>query len=49
MSPDDAGSDVSNNGQVGNLGLSPNEQANLISFLRALTDGFTQPNPVEGE
>jgi len=49
VSPADAGTDVSNNGQVGNLGLTPGEEADLVNFLRALTDGFTRPNPVEVE
>jgi cytochrome c peroxidase len=47
--PDDAGQDVSNNGQVGNLGLSANEQSDLIAFLKTLTDGFTVPNPADAE
>ena len=46
VSPANAGADVSNNGQVGNLGLTPDEEANLVSFLQALTDGFTRPNLV---
>ncbi len=34
------------NGQVGNLQLSPQEEADLVSFLKTLTDGYTAPNPV---
>jgi hypothetical protein len=31
---------------VGNLGLTASEQADLVNFLKILTDGFTKPNPV---
>jgi cytochrome c peroxidase len=34
------------NGQVGNLGLTASEEADLVNFLKILTDGFTAPNPV---
>jgi cytochrome c peroxidase len=34
------------NGQVGNLGLSASQEADLVNFLMILTDGFTAPNPV---
>jgi cytochrome c peroxidase len=34
------------NGQVGNLGLSASQEADLVNFLTILTDGFTAPNPV---
>jgi cytochrome c peroxidase len=34
------------NGQVGNLQLTPQQEADLVAFLAALSDGFTAPNPV---
>jgi cytochrome c peroxidase len=34
------------NGQVGNLGLTASEEADLVNFLKILTDGYTAPNPV---
>jgi cytochrome c peroxidase len=34
------------NGQVGNLGLSASQEADLVNFLKILSDGFTAPNPV---
>jgi cytochrome c peroxidase len=46
VSPADAGADVENNGQVGNLGLRPREEADVVNFLKTLTDGYTRPNPV---
>ena len=49
VSPDDATAAVASNGQVGNLGLTPREEADLVNFLRTLTDGFTRPNPVGDE
>jgi cytochrome c peroxidase len=36
------------NGQVGNLGLTPQQETDVVNFLRILTDGFTRPNPVGG-
>jgi cytochrome c peroxidase len=36
------------NGQVGNLGLTASQEADLVAFLDALSDGYTQPNPVGG-
>jgi cytochrome c peroxidase len=33
-------------GQVGNLGLTDSEENDLVAFLRILTDGFTDPNPI---
>jgi cytochrome c peroxidase len=41
----DAGA-VANNGQVGNLQLTPQEEADLVSFLKTLTDGYMRPNAV---
>jgi cytochrome c peroxidase len=34
------------NGQVGNLQLTASQQADLVNFLKILTDGYTKPNPV---
>ena len=36
---------IVNNGQVGNLQLTPQEEADLVSFLKTLSDGYTRPNP----
>jgi cytochrome c peroxidase len=36
------------NGQVGNLGLTPSQEADLVNFLMILSDGYTNPNPVGG-
>jgi hypothetical protein len=32
--------------RVGNLGLTPSEEADLVNFLKILTDGYTKPDPV---
>ena len=37
---------VATNGQVGNLGLTASQEADLVNFLKILTDGYTKPNPV---
>jgi cytochrome c peroxidase len=37
---------VAANGQVGNLQLTPQEETDLVNFLKTLTDGYTRPNPV---
>jgi cytochrome c peroxidase len=34
------------NGQVGNLQLSATQEADVVNFLKILSDGFTAPNPV---
>ena len=34
------------NGQVGNLQLSPQDEADLVKFLKILSDGYTKPHPV---
>jgi cytochrome c peroxidase len=34
------------NGQVGNLGLTASQEADVVNFLSILSDGFTAPNPV---
>jgi cytochrome c peroxidase len=49
VTPAEAGTDVSNNGLVGNLGLTPGEERDLVNFLKTLTDGYTGPNPVEDD
>jgi cytochrome c peroxidase len=36
------------NGQVGNLGLTASQEADLVNFLMILSDGYTMPNPVGG-
>jgi cytochrome c peroxidase len=36
------------NGQVGNLALTASEEADLVNFLKILTDGYTAPNPAFG-
>ena len=43
--PPDRGN-ILNNGQVGNLQLTPQEEADLVSFLKTLTDGYMRPNAV---
>jgi cytochrome c peroxidase len=35
-------------GCIGNLGLTAQEEADLVAFLKILSDGFTKPNPVGG-
>ncbi len=37
--------DVANNGQIGHLQLSPEEEADLVNFLKTLTDGFLGSDP----
>ena len=39
---------TSMNGQVGNLGLTADQEADLVDFLMILSDGYTKPNPVGG-
>jgi cytochrome c peroxidase len=34
------------NGQVGNLQLTPQDETDLVNFLKILSDGYTKPNPV---
>jgi len=34
-------------GQLGNLGLTAQEEADLVAFMKILSDGFTAPNPVQ--
>ena len=44
--PVQATSAIESNGQIGNLQLSSQEEADLVSFLKILNDGYTKPNPV---
>ena len=44
--PGDEGT-VAANGQVGNLQLTPQEETDLVNFLKTLTDGYIRPNPVQ--
>jgi cytochrome c peroxidase len=46
LTPANAGNTVATNGQVGNLQLTPQEEADVVNFLKILTDMFTAPNPV---
>jgi cytochrome c peroxidase len=34
------------NGQVGNLGLTDQQENDLVAFMAILSDGYTKPNPV---
>jgi cytochrome c peroxidase len=36
----------SQGGQVGNLGLTDQQENDIVNFLRILTGGFTRPNPI---
>jgi cytochrome c peroxidase len=36
-------------GGLGNLGLTPQQEDDIVAFMQILTDGFTQPNPVGGQ
>jgi cytochrome c peroxidase len=33
-------------GQIGNLGLTPQQEDDVVAFLATLSDGYTKPNPV---
>lgn len=44
--PAQATSATESNGQVGNLQLSPQDEEDLLNFLKILNDGYTKPNPV---
>ena len=46
VTPAQATSALESNGQVGNLQLSSQEEADLVNFLKILNDGYTSPNPV---
>jgi cytochrome c peroxidase len=37
---------VAGNGQVGNLQLTASQEADVVNFLKILSNGFTKPNPV---
>ena len=43
LSPANAGGEVATNGQVGNLGLSADDEAAVVAFLETLTDGYRDP------
>lgn len=36
------------NGQVGTLGLTASQEADLVIFFKILSDGYTAPNPAFG-
>jgi cytochrome c peroxidase len=44
--PSQATSAKESNGQVGNLQLNTQQEADLVNFLKILSDGYTKPNPV---
>src|ERR1700675_1328714 len=46
VTPAQATAATASNGQVGNLQLSAEQEADLVNFLSILSDGFTTPNPV---
>jgi cytochrome c peroxidase len=39
-------SDPGTNGQVGNLGLTPQQEADIVTFLKTLSDGYSRPTYV---
>jgi cytochrome c peroxidase len=41
--PADAAEDLDHNGQLGNLGLSDQDEDDLVNFISILSDGFTNP------
>jgi hypothetical protein len=41
-------STTATNGQVGNLQLTASEEADLVNFLKILSDGYTAPAPAFG-
>jgi len=44
--PSEATSATESNGQLGNLQLNSQQEADLVDFLKILSDGYTKPNPV---
>jgi cytochrome c peroxidase len=44
--PSQATSATESNGQVGNLQLNSQQEADLVDFQKILSDGYTKPNPV---
>jgi len=46
VTPAQATSAIESNGQIGNLRLSSQQEADLVNFLKSLNDGYTKPNPV---
>jgi hypothetical protein len=37
---------IAENGQIGNLGLTASQEADVVNFLKILSDFYTAPNPV---
>jgi hypothetical protein len=33
-------------GQIGNLGMTSQQEDDVVAFLQSLSDGFTKPNPL---
>jgi hypothetical protein len=46
VTPAQATAAAESNGQVGNLQLSAQQEEDLVNFLKILSDGYTNPNPV---
>ena len=46
VTPAQATSAIESNGQVGNLQLRSQQEADLVDMLKILSDGYTKPNPV---
>jgi len=44
--PAQAPSAVESNGQIGNLQLSSQQEADLVNFFKILSDGYSRLNPV---
>jgi cytochrome c peroxidase len=38
---------IAQDGQVGNLGLTASQEADVVNFLKILSDFYTKPNPVK--
>jgi hypothetical protein len=47
VTPAQATSAVESNGQIGNLQLSSQQEADLVNFLKILSNGYTRPKPVD--
>lgn len=45
LTPDEANATVRINGQIGHLELTRQEEADIVNFLKTLTDGYTSPKP----
>jgi hypothetical protein len=46
VTPAQATAAIESNGQIGNLQLSSQQEADLVNFLKSLNDGYVRPNPV---